>query len=230
MKKLETFETEMLELRLYNTKKSIENELEKDDIDGLSSPNNHLLLSPTTNSPSNCNDELISYGFKLKASSHELDKLRRENDNLKRKLQDKKDETEKLNVNERNMFDLRLKERDTEFFEIEKQNTILKRKYQKLSEEMQDIQRMLEDNQIRNRELEKIQSRFDIDIHTLQSKLRDEIENREKCERERDQAVYEISSLKRDIDSQKQEITNQVEKTERLERDLKGTTDYFFLI
>jgi hypothetical protein len=102
LKKLETLETEMLEMRLFATKKSIEHELEKDDIDGLSSFE-HVIPG-------------------------QIEKIRRENENLKQKLQQDKENSLLFNQNERNFFELKLKEKDNEILEMEKQLAVQKSK------------------------------------------------------------------------------------------------------
>lgn len=181
----------MLELKLYTTKKSIEHELEKDDIDGLSTqfPSQH------------------------QHHSTQFEKLKRDYELLKQK-QDK----EQL---ERSLIDMKLKEKDHEIDELEKQLTTHKRKYQKLSEDTQDMQRLCDENSVRNRELEKIQAKFDAEMAVLRGKLDKEKELREKSERERDASKYEIFAMKNDLDTQRLESTYLAEKCERLERDLK---------
>lgn len=190
----------MLELRLYNTKKSIEQELEKDDIDGLS----------------------VNGSFCSKANSGEqMEALRRENESLKRQLQQEKENFELRNINDRSALEAKLKEKDSEIVELEKSASIHKRKYQKVCEEMQDMERLCEENKIRNRELEKIQSKFDAEMNALKSKLEAEKELREKSERERETIKYELFALKNDLETQKLETTYHMEKCDRLERDLK---------
>ena len=102
LKKLESLETEMLEMRLFATKKSIEHELERDDIDGLSNIEQAL--------------------------PNQIEKIRRENENLKQKLQLDKENSQMFNQNERNFFELKLKEKDNEILEMEKQLVIQKSK------------------------------------------------------------------------------------------------------
>lgn len=187
----------MLEMRLFATKKSIEHELEKDDIDGLSTPigENELPIH--------------------------IEKIKRENEILKQKLFQDKENTQLFNQGERNFFESKLKEKDNEILEFEKQIAVHKRKYQKLNEDMQDVQRLCDESKVRNRELEKIQIKFDSEMSSLRNKYEREKESREKCERERETFKYEIFSLKNDLDTQKLETSYHVEKCERLERDLK---------
>ncbi|RNA32781.1 unconventional myosin-XVIIIa isoform X2 [Brachionus plicatilis] len=200
LKKLELIETEMLELRLYNTKKSIEQELEKDDIDGLS----------------------VNGSFCSKSNTGEqLEALRRDNESLKRQLQQEKEQLELRGLTERSALEAKLEEKESEIVELEKQTAIHKRKYHKVCQEMQDMERLCEENKIRNRELEKIQSKFDSEMSALRSKLEAERELREKSEREREATKYDLFALKNDLDAQKLETNYHVEKCERLERDLK---------
>ena len=215
MKKLETIETEMLELRLINTKKSIEQELERDDIDGLSTTS-ATQLNNSNNMPNGSNNNLL-----LTMSEAQFERLKRENENLKRQIKQEKENTNTLIQNERKFFETKLKEKDEELLEIEKQSAIHKRKHQKLGEEMQDLQRMCEESKVRNRELEKLQLKFDADMAVWRNKYEGEKEIREKCERERETIKYEIFSLKSELESQKLESNYHAEKNDRLERDLK---------
>ncbi|CAF0906401.1 unnamed protein product, partial [Brachionus calyciflorus] len=202
LKKLELIETEMLELRLYNTKKSIEQELEKDELDGLS-------VNGSFNTKQNA------------TNTGQLEALKRENEQLKRQLKQEKENIQIFSLNERTFFENKLKEKDSEILELEKQTSIHKRKYQKMCEEMQDLERLCDENKIRNRELEKIQLKFDSEMNSLKSKYENEKDLREKCERERDSIKYELFALKNDLDTQKSETNYQIEKCERLERDLR---------
>jgi myosin-18 len=86
---------------------------------------------------------------------------------------------------------------------------------------MQDVQRLCDESKVRNRDLEKIQLRFDAEMTQSKSKYEKEKELREKCERERESSKYEIFSLKNELETQKLEINYHVEKCERLERDIK---------
>jgi myosin-18 len=187
----------MLELRLYNTKKSIEQELERDDMAQPSETLSPNLLQP------------------------QMERLKRENEMLKRQLKLEKENASVLNQNEKSFFELKLKEKDNEALELERQTAMHKRKYQKICEEMQDVQRMCEESKTRNRELEKLQHKFDSDMSVWRNKYENERETREKCERERDTTKYEVFSLKSELDSLKLEAAYHVEKNERLEKDLK---------
>ena len=191
----------MLELRLYNTKKSIEQELERDDMDVQQTQTSEI-ISPNLLQP-------------------QMERLKRENEMLKRQLKLEKENASVLNQNEKNFFELKLKEKDNELLELERQTAMHKRKYQKICEEMQDVQRMCEESKARNRELEKLQHKFDSDMSVWRNKYENEKEMREKCERERDTTKYEVFSLKSELESLKLETAYHVEKNERLEKDLK---------
>jgi myosin-18 len=221
----------MLELRLYNTKKSIEQELEKDDIDGLSSLANSLdttlneassiATTITTASAAAVGGAGPSSTSSTAAANYQMELLRKEIDSLKSQLKEEKKNFDVLTGNERTFFEAKLKEKDAELLEMEKQASMNKRKCQKVSEEMQDLQRMCDEFKVRNRELEKQQAKFDAEMNGLRTKYEAERELREKCERERDSSKYEIFTLKSDLDTQKLETNYNIEKCERLERDLK---------
>jgi myosin-18 len=202
----------MLELRLYNTKKSIEEELEKDDLDGLSSSVGTSQSSGISSTTSSTDSNLLKI---------QMDKLKKDNDALKKQLKQEKENLQQLNTNDRSFFESKLKEKDNELLELEKQTALHKRKYQKLCEEMQDLQRMCDESKVRNRDLEKQQLKFDAELQSWKTKYDNEKETREKCERERDTNKYELYALKSELDAQKMETQYHIEKCERLERDLK---------
>ncbi len=89
------------------------------------------------------------------------------------------------------------------------QLTIYTLKYQKCQEEFQDRQRI-------NKELEKIQSKFDSDMLDLKKELVQEIQMREKYERERVKLQNELYSLKADLDNLKLDLDYQKDKNTRL--------------
>ena len=103
----------------------------------------------------------------------------------------------------------------------ENQLTIYKRKYQKLQEEIQDVQRFNDEYKARNKELERTQAKFDSGMHDIKQELEKETNMREKFQREKDQMQYEIYNLKSQLDSLKLDIDYQKEKNSRLEKDLK---------
>lgn len=135
-KKLETIETEMLELRLYTTKQSIEHELaRKDDIDGLSLETQTISATTTTSS--------MAIGQQHDSSS--LDKLRQENELLRSQVTT----AQQLSQNERVFFESRLQEKDSELVELERQTSALKRKYQKMCEQVQDVERACDEYKVK---------------------------------------------------------------------------------
>lgn len=79
---------------------------------------------------------------------------------------------------------------------------------------------------MRNRELERVQAKFDAEMATLRSRWDEEKETREKCEREREQCKYELFAVKSDLETQKLETAYHQEKCERLEKDLKVNIIY----
>ncbi len=191
LKKLEATEAEMLELRLINTKQQIEG-----DMQGQGD-----LVDMTTVA--------------------QIDKLKFENQNLKKKLVANKDSDEAYRSKERSFFENKLKDKDSELIELEKTAAMHKRKYQKLNEEMQDIQRLCDGLKVRNNELEKIQKKFDSEMGSLRAKCDIEKELKEKCERERDVVKYELQAVNEQLSAEKVERAFLAEKCARMEHDLK---------
>ena len=198
-----------MELRLRQTKQHLtgDGHVERDDIDGLSVPTNSEAQSDSSQATSN--------------TSLLCDKLSRDNVLLKQQLEQLKANEMLMKSNERDFFELKLKEKDRELLELEKQAALNKRKHQKLGEDMQDMQRMCEGVKLRNRDLEKTQLKFDADMSALRGKLDAEKELREKCEREREAFKFELLAAQRQLEAQRDEAAYSAQKSERLERDLK---------
>jgi myosin-18 len=171
---------------------------QRDDIDGLSNNNQTL---------ANNNDEIYQY--------------RRDYDFLKQQFkQDKEgliEQNEQLKLNYENKF----KELSLLNDNYDSQLSIYKRKYQKLQEEIQDTQRFNDEFKTRNKELERVQSKYDSDMHDLKQELENEINLREKYQREKDQLQYEMYNLKADLENLKLDLDLQKEKSVRLDKDLK---------
>ena len=168
VKKLETMESELLKLRLVTTKQQIEDELQTDS----SSLQGVDMLTVI-----------------------QIDKLKRENESLKKQMTVEKENETLYKQKERNFFENKLKDKDGDIMEAEKHTAMHKRKYQKLCEDMQDTQRLCDSLNVRNNELEKIQRRFDTEMNSFKAKFEVEKDLREKCERERDALKFEIQSV-----------------------------------
>lgn len=175
------------------------------------------------------NKLLEARNSKAMPSSHEADhngaveteRLRKEVESLKNMIKEEKENAQAFNLKERAFFEAKLKEKADELMESEKQASIHKRKYQKLCEEVQDLQRLCDDSKARNRELEKTQQKFDADLNAWKAKLDAERELRERVERERDSVKYELFTAKADLENQKLEMGYLSEKLQRVEKDLR---------
>jgi myosin XVIII len=207
LKKLETLEADTLELRLNNTKASIEQEIERVDLDLTTDA-----ISAST----------ISNGSSTQGEA-QFGKLKIENETLRKHLKQLKKENahQQFSASDRDILEKAIVERDNQLIELDKQSSLYKFKYQKLFEEMQDLQRMCDESKLRNKELEKQQKKFDSDMATWRLKYENEKEMREKCERERDATKFEVFTLKSEYESIKLENSFYTEKCERLEKDLK---------
>lgn len=193
----------MLELRLYTTKQSIEQELARKDTD--TDTTSELTMSMTTTTTSATLTQPPNHRSFVEAES----------------LRAELNEMRELSAHERAQFEQRMRERDNELVEIERQCSALKRKYQKVCEQVQDVERANDEYKVRNRELERVQAKYDADMAVVRSKWEEERETREKCEREREQCKYELFAVKSDLETQKLETAYHQEKCERLEKDLK---------
>lgn len=198
LNKLESMENEMLELRLANTKQHISDELQSGlNAEGFGTDGLDML------------------------TVIQIDKLKRENESLKKKLAQGKEDEEEYRQKEKSYYENKIKDKEEDVLEAEKQTAAHKRKYQKLCEEMQDIQRLNDEVKVRNNELEKIQRKFDVEMSHLRKAFETERELREKAERERDGLKFEVQTATGQAESEKMEREFVQEKCERLEKDLK---------
>lgn len=220
----------MLELRLYTTKQSIEQELARkddddDDVNDQNVENDNNKRSTTTTmttttimtatKTSSATATATAAAAAVAAATsraNEIEAIRME-----------LSEARESHAQERAHFEHRMREKDVELVELERQCSALKRKYQKVCEQIQDVERASDEYKVRNRELERIQAKFDADMAALRSKWEEERESRERCEREREQCKYELFAVKSDLETQKLETVYHQEKCERLEKDLKVT-------
>lgn len=204
----------MLELRLYTTKQSIEQELARkdDDTDVNGASNDTTITTTKIATTTTTTMASVSSNGSHRNNNGEIERVRAELDALR--------ETSAL---ERAQLEQRMRERDSELVELERQCSALKRKYQKVCEQVQDVERASDEYKVRNRELERVQAKYDADMGALRVKWEEEREAREKCEREREQSKYELFAIKSELETQKLETVYHQEKCERLEKDLKVT-------
>ncbi|UYV77356.1 MYO18B [Cordylochernes scorpioides] len=99
-----------------------------------------------------------------------------------------------------------------------------KRKAQKLTSEMQDLRLSLEEQMVRNAELEKRQRKFDSELVASQEELRKEVAARERLEREREAYAGVKYSLEQELQATKQDLSTYMEKVALLTREMDELT------
>lgn len=199
LKKLESMESEMLELRLASTKQQISDELQGAGLNA---------------------EGFGTDGFDM-MTVIQIDKLKRENESLKKKLAQEKEDEQEYRLKEKSYYENKIRDKEEDILEAEKQAAAHKRKYQKLCEEMQDIQRLNDEVKVRNNELEKIQRKFDVEMSHLRKDFETERELREKAERERDGLKFEVQLATGQAESANMEKEFVQERCDRMEKDLK---------
>ncbi|XP_076453173.1 unconventional myosin-XVIIIa-like [Babylonia areolata] len=147
-------------------------------------------------------------------------KLLRELQVTKKQMQQQHEEDLEQELTSRKMVEKRLHEAVEEAEEQRRQVQVSKKKTQRLTAEMQDMRRLLEEQMARNNELERKQRRFDNELGMAHEDVREEKQMREKLQRERDQLLSEKYSLEQTVQSVRMDHQSVAEKAERLDKEL----------
>ncbi|KAL8610894.1 hypothetical protein ACOMHN_056749 [Nucella lapillus] len=147
-------------------------------------------------------------------------KLMRELQVTKKQMQQQHEEDLEQELASRKMVEKRLHEAVEEAEEQRRQVQVGKKKTQRLTAEMQDIKRHLEEQMARNNELERKQRRFDSELGMAHEDMKEEKQMREKLQRERDQLLSEKYGLEQSIQTLKMDQQSAAEKADRLDKEL----------
>ncbi|XP_067682622.1 unconventional myosin-XVIIIa-like isoform X2 [Haliotis asinina] len=138
----------------------------------------------------------------------------------KKRLHQQHEEEMEQELQSRRLLEKRLHEAVEEAEEQRRLVQLTKKKVQRITQEMQDTKLHLEEQMTRNNELERKQRRFDTELNMAQEDVRDEHVLREKLQKERDNLMSEKYTLEQDVQRYKMDYESQVEKNERLEKEL----------
>uniref|UniRef100_A0A336KMA4 CSON012468 protein n=1 Tax=Culicoides sonorensis TaxID=179676 RepID=A0A336KMA4_CULSO len=111
--------------------------------------------------------------------------------------------------------------------EVEEQRQVVgqwKRKVQKMTNEMNDLRMLLEEQNSRNNLLEKRQRKFDVECQSLQDATRQEKLAKERLSREKDVLVAEKFQLEQTLSDTRLELDLKEEKLNALQRELEEMT------
>ncbi|XP_012936920.1 unconventional myosin-XVIIIa [Aplysia californica] len=138
----------------------------------------------------------------------------------KKQMQQHHEEEMEAELQSRKLIERRLHEAVAEAEEQRRQVQVAKKKAQRLATETQDMKLHLEEHMARNNELERKQRRFDSELSMAHEDAREEKTMREKLQRERDGLLSESYAHEQALQQAKMEHQSQVEKCERLEREM----------
>ncbi|XP_075144899.1 myosin heavy chain-like isoform X5 [Haematobia irritans] len=111
--------------------------------------------------------------------------------------------------------------------EVEEQRQVVgqwKRKAQKMTNEMNDLRMLLEEQNARNNLLEKKQRKFDSECQSLQDTARQERQAKERLSREKDILIAEKFTLEQSLADTRLELDLKEEKLASLQRELEEMT------
>ncbi|XP_055598004.1 uncharacterized protein LOC129747707 isoform X3 [Uranotaenia lowii] len=111
--------------------------------------------------------------------------------------------------------------------EVEEQRQVVgqwKRKAQKMTNEMNDLRMLLEEQNSRNNLLEKRQRKFDSECQSLQDSARQEKQSKERLTREKDVLIAEKFTLEQTLSDVRLELELKEEKYTALQRELEEMT------
>ncbi|KAM7364507.1 myosin heavy chain-like isoform 3-T7 [Cochliomyia hominivorax] len=111
--------------------------------------------------------------------------------------------------------------------EVEEQRQVVgqwKRKAQKMTNEMNDLRMLLEEQNVRNNLLEKKQRKFDSECQALQDTARQERQSKDRLSRENDILIAEKFTLEQSLADTRLELDLKEEKLASLQRELEEMT------
>ncbi|XP_055629704.1 repetitive organellar protein isoform X6 [Toxorhynchites rutilus septentrionalis] len=111
--------------------------------------------------------------------------------------------------------------------EVEEQRQVVgqwKRKAQKMTNEMNDLRMLLEEQNSRNNLLEKRQRKFDSECQALQDSARQEKQAKERLTREKDVLIAEKFTIEQSLSDVRLELELKEEKYSALQRELEEMT------
>ncbi|UYV77355.1 MYO18B [Cordylochernes scorpioides] len=164
------------------------------EIQQLTARMDETRLQPEDLSGSDNEEESMSSIYKQK-----YERAIRDLDSTKRRLQQQHEEEMEQQFMMKKATDKKLCEALEDLDEERKVASQWKRKAQKLTSEMQDLRLSLEEQMVRNAELEKRQRKFDSELVASQEELRKEVAARERLEREREAYAGVKYSLEQEL-------------------------------
>ncbi|KAK6192213.1 hypothetical protein SNE40_003722 [Patella caerulea] len=164
-------------------------------------------------------DELDGAGDSIYKERYE--RMVKELEFTKKRLQQQHEEEMDSELQSRRLLEKRLHDTVEEAEEQRRLVQVARKKAQRLTEEMQDTKLHLEERMSRNNELERKQRRFDAEINMAHEDVKEEKQHREKLQKERDSLMTEKYALEQSVMRVKMDFESQLDKTERLEKELK---------
>ncbi|XP_058973998.1 unconventional myosin-XVIIIa isoform X3 [Musca domestica] len=192
--------TEKLEMELICAKSDLNGISEEEDID---------------------NDENGSAGgvYKLK-----YERVAKELEFTKRRLQTQHEHDLEQLIGFKKQLEKKLNDA---YEEVEEQRQVVgqwKRKAQKMTNEMNDLRMLLEEQNARNNLLEKKQRKFDSECQALQDTARQERQAKDRLSREKDILIAEKFTLEQSLADTRLELDLKEEKLASLQRELEEMT------
>lgn len=153
------------------------------------------------------------------------EKSRKELHYLKQQLQHQHEEELQQEQNLKKHIEKKYHDSVQECEDVRHQLSVSKKKSTKLNSEMQDIKRHLDEQTSRNNELERKQRKFDTELNMALQESKEERNNREKLHREKDELMALKFSLEQQNMKLKMDNEFNIEKIERLEKDLNDLSE-----
>lgn len=153
------------------------------------------------------------------------EKVRKELGFLKQQLQHQHEEELQQEQNLKKHLEKKYHDSVQECEDFRQLLSASKKKATKLNSEMQDIKRHLNEQTSRNNELERKQRKFDSELNMALQESKEERNHREKLHREKDELMALKYSLEQQNMKLKMDNEFNIEKIERLEKDLNDLTE-----
>ncbi|KAK2165919.1 hypothetical protein LSH36_44g06061 [Paralvinella palmiformis] len=151
-------------------------------------------------------------------------RLKREMEFMKKKLQQEHEEELEQKEKSKKALERKVTDARAETEEHQRQVGNFKRKCQRLTQDVGDMKLHLQEQMMRNAELEKKQRKFDTELHKVNEMLKSEKQLKDKAVRERDELSADKFTMEQELKNMKLDYDLQSDKAEHLTKELDDLT------
>nr|XP_026692375.1 unconventional myosin-XVIIIa isoform X2 [Ciona intestinalis] len=139
---------------------------------------------------------------------------------MKKKVQSFEDNVEEMEADKK-ALDRKIMQLNEEVEDRDRVDQQNRKKLQRLNAQLSDTKIHLEETLAKNHELEKKQRKFDSELYAVQADVTALKTSRDRIQREKDKILLENNSLEKELDEKNDDVDNLRDKIKRLENDLE---------